>query len=225
MEPFESSGFGANPATAPLISDDQSLLVDAIATSANPPNIMASSPAARRSNRERQSTTINIDGHTVLRTNNYVVKGGTYEFNEVIDLTVEAPPKRAIAPSSAKPKPPKKARTAKPAEVSRKAHNATVDAARQAKEALRQSFVRTHRDILRPFLTPDVYENLGRNPSVNYTAPSPPPPQPSTIQGTLRDYQSQGLEFLVKNHEQNLGMILGDEMGLVRICICIYIYI
>ncbi|KAG7366569.1 SNF2-related protein [Nitzschia inconspicua] len=32
--------------------------------------------------------------------------------------------------------------------------------------------------------------------------------------GTLRDYQKEGLTFLVNNHRRNCGMILGDEMGL-----------
>jgi hypothetical protein len=44
MKPLESSGFGANLATAPLISNIQSsLLIETIAAA---PNIMSFSPAA-----------------------------------------------------------------------------------------------------------------------------------------------------------------------------------
>lgn len=31
----------------------------------------------------------------------------------------------------------------------------------------------------------------------------------------MRDYQLAGLNFMVNLHKQNIGMILGDEMGLV----------
>jgi len=48
------------------------------------------------------------------------------------------------------------------------------------------------------------------------TAARVPLTQPKMIQAILRPYQLEGLEFMVKMHELNLTMILGDEMGLVR---------
>ena len=49
--------------------------------------------------------------------------------------------------------------------------------------------------------------------------------QPSQIaNGEMRDYQLAGLNFLVNMHNRNLGMILGDEMGLVRdILFCVVV--
>ena len=55
----------------------------------------ASSQAAvapRRSTRERKATTIEIDGHVVLRKNNYTVKGLEYVFGaepDVVDVDVD----------------------------------------------------------------------------------------------------------------------------------------
>ena len=44
--------------------------------------------------------------------------------------------------------------------------------------------------------------------------------QPELIEGgEMRDYQMLGLQFLVNMYHQNLGMILGDEMGLVSIVV------
>lgn len=40
--------------------------------------------------------------------------------------------------------------------------------------------------------------------------------QPSEIQADMRDYQLDGLNWMVRMNKANLGMILGDEMGLVR---------
>lgn len=41
--------------------------------------------------------------------------------------------------------------------------------------------------------------------------------QPDAIQAELRDYQLAGLNWMIKMHRRNLGMILGDEMGLVSL--------
>ena len=47
--------------------------------------------------------------------------------------------------------------------------------------------------------------------------------QPDLIEGEMRDYQMLGLQFLVNMYNQNLGMIMGDEMGLGKVrCISLY---
>jgi SWI/SNF-related matrix-associated actin-dependent regulator of chromatin subfamily A member 5 len=38
--------------------------------------------------------------------------------------------------------------------------------------------------------------------------------QPPNLNGTLRDYQLEGLNWLFKLHQANLNGILADEMGL-----------
>ena len=41
--------------------------------------------------------------------------------------------------------------------------------------------------------------------------------QPKMTREQLRNYQLLGLNFMVNMHRQNIAMILGDEMGLVRL--------
>lgn len=41
---------------------------------------------------------------------------------------------------------------------------------------------------------------------------------PSYINGTLREYQVQGLNWLVSLHEHSISGILADEMGLGKTC-------
>ena len=38
--------------------------------------------------------------------------------------------------------------------------------------------------------------------------------QPACIQGTMREYQIEGLKWMVSQHDSAAGGILGDEMGL-----------
>ena len=38
--------------------------------------------------------------------------------------------------------------------------------------------------------------------------------QPSVIQGAMRPYQLEGLNWLIRNHENGINGILADEMGL-----------
>ena len=40
--------------------------------------------------------------------------------------------------------------------------------------------------------------------------------QPSIVKTQLRDYQLVGLNWMMGMHNNGMGMILGDEMGLVR---------
>lgn len=39
---------------------------------------------------------------------------------------------------------------------------------------------------------------------------------PAAINTYLRDYQRDGVQFLYRQYEKNLGGLLGDDMGLVR---------
>ena len=38
--------------------------------------------------------------------------------------------------------------------------------------------------------------------------------QPACIKGTMREYQIEGLKWMVSQHDSAAGGILGDEMGL-----------
>ena len=56
---------------------------------------------SRQSSRERLSRTVQIDGHTVLRENNYVVRGGDYVFgDEEPDAPIAAPPQMDVPSTS-----------------------------------------------------------------------------------------------------------------------------
>ena len=52
--------------------------------------------------------------------------------------------------------------------------------------------------------------------------------QPSIINGKMRDYQLEGLNWLIRNHENGINGILADEMGLGKtlqsISILAYLY-
>jgi hypothetical protein len=173
---------------------------------------MPSSP--RRSGRDRKSTITYIGGQAVLKTNNYVVKGTTYVYSKD-DAQQAAPVKRVVQHQPSTTKEPKKPRLATPAELGRRAHNASVEQQKASKQAARQSFLRQHDHILQPFMADSVWNQIQSYPQITHNY-DPVYQQPSEITGELRDYQLLGLDFMVRNHKQNLGMILGDEMGLVR---------
>ena len=84
-------------------------------------------------------------------------------------------------------------------------------------EHLRHSFLAKNLDILKPFCDPKDLEVL-KDVQVEEYQHTPVAVQPDAIQGTLREHQMQGLDFMVQMHGQNLSMILGDETGLVRLC-------
>ena len=166
-----------------------------------------------------------IDGHTVLRKNNYRVKGMTYVF----DVHEEDAPKPARKkPKTSSTADPTKAkahtgREANPIHARRRQHNKFVEDGTNRKKTLRRAFLADQVDLLRPFVEEKVMDKLltfreyqHRQKSNKTAAQKKPVTQPKIIQkAILRPYQLKGLEFMVKMHENNLAMILGDEMGLV----------
>lgn len=184
--------------------------------------VAACDPSPRRSGRERVSTTMQIDGHTVLRSNNYTVTGDSYIFgaHKEDDAAGKPPaPKKPRVQQQPKQKPVPRQPTA--AQVARANHNDAVVAATRPKEALRFRFLAEHLPLLEPFLEPSVLQTLrearqGIDDDVGGTKRPAAVAPPKMIRATLRDYQLRGLDFMVRMHRQNLAMILGDEMGLVR---------
>jgi hypothetical protein len=200
----------------------------------------------RRSGRERTSTRVYIDGNPVLAINNYVVKGGKYEYGKANadDHNPKKQPKpRQRPPPKSKlsavagaggrvdgdddeegsPPATKKARRAvSTAEAGRRGHNARVDLRKERKQHRRNGFLARHANILEPFVVPGALRRM------QSAASNTGPPeeeeeeydeevqQPKCILAEMRDYQLRGLNFMVRMHRQNLGMILADEMGLVR---------
>ena len=183
----------------------------------------------RRSERDKKSTLIYIGGQAVLAKNNYVVKGGTYEYQPVVSTLRPVTKSRASLQHSKK-KPKVKETTVSPLVQERYRHNAKIQQRIVDKQQARHSFLQKHVHVLAPFLTPNVEQSLIHAAETNATVPKEMglevqvteprglcrPPGMDGDGPILRDYQLRGLEFMAKMHRQNLGMILGDEMGLVR---------
>jgi hypothetical protein len=172
----------------------------------------------RRSKRERISTLTWIDGQAVLRQNNYVVTGRQYVMGED---GMDAPPSSA---KQRRPKDvesaPKRPKLTPPHEISRIQHNDQVQRTSKANEHWHWKFLANQIPLLRHFCEPLVLEQLKHKAQNSKKCDSYTPLEietaPTVIEATLRDYQLKGLEFMVNMHNQNLSMILGDEMGLVR---------
>ena len=169
----------------------------------------------RRSGRKRVSTTVKIDGYDVLVKNNYVVKGMTYQTDAyTADVAKKKPKTEPMKP----PKAPTE-RKQSPSEAARLKHNEAVKASTQGKQSYRRDFLVKHREILDPFMddhTRRVLQQWTEAKSSSKFREEKLFAQPELITGgEMRDYQLVGLNFLVNLYRQNIGMILGDEMGLV----------
>lgn len=87
-------------------------------------------------------------------------------------------------------------------------------------EASRRSFFNHHRSIFEPLLPAHstFFDKLCREsvkPQDGVYRPRRDEEQPSLIQaGNMKDYQLDGLSFLVWMHKNGMNCILGDEMGL-----------
>lgn len=87
----------------------------------------------------------------------------------------------------------------------------------QEHEALRLTSLSRHRNILRPFITEKVYNNLCAaiahkvDKEDGDSLVSQPPAMKTCV---LREYQLEGLNWLVQNYNAGINCILGDEMGL-----------
>ena len=197
----------------------------------------APASASRRSERERKSTLVYVDGHAVLRQNNYEVKGGEYVHGQAYS---NEPPssKRSrtgdqlddpTACKKAKQKEPPRSRVVSAHEVQRKHHNARVQAVVRKNQGLGWKFLAQHIDLLQHFCEPKVLAELktildnNKSSRVDYHPLDLLTEAPKAVQATLRDYQLQGLTFMANMHNQNLSMILGDEMGLVSLMLFVFV--
>jgi SNF2 family DNA or RNA helicase len=189
----------------------------------------------RRSGRERQSTLTWINGHAVKRDNNYTVTGiqyirgseGQSEDPSLLRRRTkqEEEKKNGGAGSSKRLKTGEHQRQRQPSQqqVLRGQHNDKVKASTQNQDSLRASFLAQHLPLLQGFCEPEVLDRLALAQQVEYTPLASVKP-PKAIQATLRAYQLEGLTFMANMHRQNLPMILGDEMGLVRTLLVVVVY-
>lgn len=164
----------------------------------------------RRSTREKTSTLVYIDGQAVKRDNNYVLKGGTYHFNQ--QGVSSAPPSRAKTTARPKSTAPYQPRKVSAEEQLRAKFKTNVEQRTNEKQTLRQAFFHRHASILASFVEPKIYARLAFAPPPISTATidTTLDMQPDGIVGDMRDYQLQGLQFMSRMYRQNVGMILGD---------------
>ncbi len=176
----------------------------------------------RRSKRDRKSTVMIVNGVPVLRENNYVVKGMTYQFGVFEESQTK---KKRKVPQKTKFTGVKVPREVSEHEKQRIHGKSLVAENIRSKKKTRMAYLAHNLDTLMPFIEPkvkaelqsqDSSENLLKKRNINI--------QPDSITAEMRDYQLSGLEWMVNMHLQNLGMILGDEMGLVSRCSCVLQY-
>ena len=167
----------------------------------------------RRSKRDRKSTVMIVNGVPVLRKNNYELKGMTYQFGVFEESETK---KKKKVTQKKKLKVMKGPREESEREKQRKHGKALVTENIKSKEKTRMAYLAHNLDTLMPFIESKVKDQLkSQNSSENLHQKVSVHIQPDSITALMRDYQLAGLEWMVNMHFQNLGMILGDEMGLV----------
>ena len=197
---------------------------------------------ARSSKRARRERIIYVDGHAVLRLNNYSLAGGEPSvFAAELgtgrgggggggDASAPPPPSRRPAPAP---------RVRRPAgeggggggsgskkrgggggnkeEVARQAHNRGIDVARAALAPRRAAFLEQHIPALEPFVTAPVLAHIRRMaaaaPKAGKAPPAPVHGTPAAILATLRAHQTEGLRWLSHMFHTGVNAILADEMA------------
>lgn len=133
---------------------------------ATPSSSMEEEEEPRRSGRARISTTMTIDGHTVLRMNNYSVTGMQYIYHNNNDEEAEEEAKEDVQPPPCKKTKTKssphsnKVRVCSASEQARKHHNDTIVANIQKKQVYRKAYLSKHVEIIEPFVEEQVLEHL-----------------------------------------------------------------
>ena len=114
----------------------------------------------RRSGRSRVSTTMQIQGHTVLRKNNYKVVGMTYVYDDFQEDAPKEPFNKKPKTVSMERKEQVQHREENPAAAKRRNHNKSVDESVNRKIKLRTSFLAERLDKLKPFVEEKVANSL-----------------------------------------------------------------
>ncbi|BDA46823.1 probable global transcription activator SNF2L1 [Coccomyxa sp. Obi] len=184
-------------------------------------------PFVRRSSREAKSRIIMVDGHPVLKSNNYDLEQGE---RSVFEMELKRPGEPANGarvkverPLSIKRELPLHIRrphkSINPAEQVRHEHNTSIRTAASAMEGRRAQFFNRHMDVLTPFITPRAAATI-RDKAAAHDASTDPKvepvmEQPQCVVGPMRDYQLEGLRWLVSRvGDSGVNAILADEMGL-----------
>ena len=97
-----------------------------------------------------------------------------------------------------------------------KARITAVHAAHEAIKARRVAFYKREAAQLKPFVEPARLRSLTTGRAAKFDAISIGPQEPF-ISATLRPYQIDGVNWILKQYALGTGGILGDEMGLGKV--------
>ena len=120
------------------------------------------------------------------------------------------------APKSAAPKASPRAPVCRSEhEIARLAGNRAIQASKAASEGATRHFFWKHRAKFAPFGAVIPEPTAKDVPGEDMGADAFP--QPPYISVAMRDYQREGLRFLVQSYANGVSAILGDEMGTSRV--------
>ncbi|MEW5298327.1 MAG: hypothetical protein WDW36_001466 [Sanguina aurantia] len=177
----------------------------------------AMSLVAGRTKRVGKSRIVYVNGNPVLKSNMYDLEAGepsvferelargkgdhAYLKQEGVTLSLPRPKaqvSRPRAPSAPKALPPQ--------QVARTSHNDSIRKDAAADNVIRALYLSAHLDKLRHFVPASVVTAISRMAAtapVGWKAPA-----------TLREYQLEGVAWLVSKFDNGVNAILADEMGL-----------
>ena len=184
--------------------------------------------------RKRNNRFVTVDGHTILKSNMYLLEEGEpsvwdRELNdesdsvlsavEVMDTPVKKKSyyiKRNVVVDH------EKAQLVSDKRHARSQHNLSIKSDIADRHICRQEFVRSNWEVLRPFVdeqqtcplegTPEPVRVRQRYPNLEA--------QPECIKNaSMRDYQLEGVNWLINSYNDGINVILGGEY------MYIYIYI
>ncbi|KAK9807695.1 hypothetical protein WJX72_006345 [[Myrmecia] bisecta] len=188
----------------------------------------------RRTTRVVKSRIMMIGDQPVLKANNYDIEDGEQSVFEQ-ELKRKAKTPGRASGSAAGPmgsgwvtferEPPKsapaapKARAVSLIDQNRHAHNERVRADARAAEGRRAMYLQRHLDVIMPFASPSAVAHIQAKARVaaahdNGERPEPVEFQPEAITGKMREYQLEGLKWMVSCFDHGINAILADEMGL-----------
>ncbi|GIL69867.1 hypothetical protein Vretifemale_646 [Volvox reticuliferus] len=181
-------------------------------------------PPLKRQRREGKNRVVYVNGFPVLKENMYGLHDeDTMKWQRAFktgEASIEGVnlQSRQRRLSNAKRDPKPVARQHPTGVTMRLEHNASVRKDSQASEVTRAQYLLRHIDKLKPFTTDQVLKHLRtvaeRAETKLEQEAATVTRQPQEILATLREYQLEGVAWLVAQYRRGINPILADEMGL-----------
>ena len=213
--------------------------VDASVASEIPEDVLAEAlgvsqgAGGRRSGRKTKARVIMIDGEPVLRSNAYTMEGGEPSvFDKELGGGGEEedggaggrtrynfePAKRKYT-KSGKPRKPYVRKQKNEEEAACGKHNREIAREIEVAQGKRACYLARHAKALAPFVDAKVLDRIKDAAerdagSVESKVLAPVDNQPESIKAVLREYQLEGIRWMVRMYDDGCSCILADEMGL-----------